>query len=185
MQKHLRTFFAIDIPPHIKKTIATAIKPWQKNHSWQKINWVKPKTFHITLCFLGKITPAQYQDFGPSVTTAIKAIDKFYLELTTLQPFPTAKNFQILSLKPQPITELTNLAHTIAQTVETCGIKTEKRSFKPHLTLGRIINPPNLSLLAASKFPAVSFETTKVKLFASMPNLTGSVYSPIAVYKLA
>lgn len=185
MQKHLRVFFAIDIPADKKKSIAKVIKPWQKNQAWQKINWAKPKNLHITLCFLGNISLTQYQYFGPSIATAIKSINKFHLELTTLHPFPTAKNFQILSIRPQPVAELANLALTITQTVEACGIKTEKRSFKPHLTLGRVITPPKLSLLAASTFPAISFEITKVKLFASTPKSTGSVYNTIAVYNLA
>jgi 2'-5' RNA ligase len=56
----LRVFLAIGIPLEIKKTIAAEIASLKKN-AGQAVRWVASENIHLTLKFLGEISPANME----------------------------------------------------------------------------------------------------------------------------
>ena len=186
MQKNIRTFIAIEIPKEIKATILTAIKPLHLHPALKNIKWTDPINWHITLCFLGNISQQQLQCINSEIKPAAKAFQSFNVKLTKIEPFPSAQKFNILSLKPQPIAILKNLATVITNNATTCDIQTEKRPFKPHLTLAQIKDQTKIcpQITNNIKLPAINFKVTTIKLFKSELKLTRSVYTVMATYKL-
>ncbi|MDR1057632.1 MAG: hypothetical protein LBL17_03640 [Coxiellaceae bacterium] len=69
----------------------------------------------------------------------------------------------------------------------TCGIETDKRQFKPHLTLGRLNNESKISTetFTQIKLPPMHFKVTEIKLFKSEMRGGGSIYTQIANYNFA
>ena len=108
------------------------------------------------------------------------------VELTALQPFPSAEKFRTLSLKTRPIAELTTLALTIKQNAELCDIQTENHAFIPYLTLGKINNQNNISLetLGQIKTSTVRFNANTIQLFKNELSNSESNHITIASYSL-
>lgn len=192
-----RAFFAIEIPEDIKKVIATIINPLKSNPILQQIKWVKPSNWHITLCFLGNISEEQKQCIDKKIKPIIESTNAFSIDLTKLEPFPSAEEFHSISLGPQTSITLTTLALTIEHNVAFCGIKTKNRPFRPHLTIGRIKNKntTKIQLFNNIKLPAMSFMVSAIKLFRSdtsksispsneRTTATESVYTGVAIYEL-
>jgi 2'-5' RNA ligase len=69
------------------------------------------------------------------------------------------------------------------------GFEREKRTFSPHLTIGRIRTPHNAARVAealiASGFESEVFIATEVILMRSDLKPTGSIYTPQAVLGLS
>lgn len=196
-----RAFFAIEIPDEIKKTIAAIINPLKTNLTLQQIKWVRLANWHITLCFLGNISEQQYQCIDQKIKTAIIAINNFRIELTKLGPFPSDKEFHVISLEPKTSVTLATLALTIEDNIRACGIQIKNRPFRPHLTIGRIKNKNATKTRTFSnifnniKLPPMSFNVTAIKLFRSdalkeksssneETTSTESVYTEVAAYEL-
>ncbi len=187
LKESCRAFFAIDLPPGVKKNIAL----WLRSHprllqqdNQRAIKWVKPENLHLTLCFLGKVTAAQYLLINERVKKVIKDVPAFPLTLTTLKLFPSARCPKVLALHLEEPAPLKMVARIISQEVAACGVLLEQREFKPHVTLGILRGKKSFHL---SEIPQdlifLSFKVTMVKLFKSEAKEGESVYTPVASYK--
>jgi RNA 2',3'-cyclic 3'-phosphodiesterase len=181
-----RAFIAIDIPENIRNTIFKAINPLHRHQEAKYVRWTKQENFHITLVFLGNITYQQFYEINKKIKKIVTQYHPFTLKLVTLEPFPTAEKFHSLILRPEPLIDLQKLALAVKIQVEGCGVPTDQRQFKPHLTLGRLSSQDKIlgETLSAIKLPSTHFKVTEIKLFKSEPQPEGSRYIPIATYHL-
>jgi len=182
-----RSFLAISIPDNIKNIICDqVVVPLYKHYATKLIKWTKKENLHITLVFLGNITDQQYQQLNKKIQENMSLFNSFTINLTTFEAFPSEKKFHAIILKPQPLTPIQNLANFLKKAAETCEIKTDNRSFKPHLTLGKVNDKDKIDFetFVKTKTSAMHFEVTEIKLFESVLDSSGSIYTPIATYKL-
>lgn len=175
MQKdHFRAFFAFDLPKSVKKTIASWKQP-------ATVKWMKPEKLHLTLCFLGNITSEQYLAIDERIRAALVSVRSFSIKLTDLKPFPSEKKPRVLALIPEPQESIKAIVHIIDQEVIASGVRLEKRPCKPHITLGYVGRRLNHKTIMSEN---MSFKVSAVKLFKSEAHPGGSVYTPVAIYKL-
>lgn len=182
-----RVFLAIDLPANIKKMVAKIILPLRKSKHLQTIKWTKIKNLHLTVCFLGDITNSQYQRINENLYTALKTIKPFDIQFIGLELFPSNKKPLAIILKPKPQTCLDKLEVLTKKEIASCEVATERRKFKPHVTIGRCKIPHKIaeSTCKKIKLPTIHFQVTALKLFQSTLQTGGSVYTPIATYSLA
>ncbi len=188
MQKDtFRAFFAIDLSRGAKKTIALwirALRAKGRLKEWQ-IKWVRPENLHLTLCFLGSITNEQYLDIDKKVREAISGLPQFSFKLTGLKLFPAVSKPRVLTLALEPLAAVKEAARIIGREVATFGVRLEKRAFKPHVTLGFISGlGDDETLRKITPLKCGVLKVTTIKLFKSDAHPGGSVYTPIAIYKL-
>jgi RNA 2',3'-cyclic 3'-phosphodiesterase len=186
MNNKFRAFFAIDLPEEAKKKIAQTIYELQQQKTLRNLQWVDPKKLHITLRFLGDITAEQFACFDNKINATLKSCDALQIEFTQLEIFPSPKQFHVLSITPHPVGPLTALSLIIDKEVINCGIPSENRPFKPHLTLARAngITRLDLKILTICELPHINFSANQVKLFKSESHPGGSIYTEIAAYNL-
>jgi 2'-5' RNA ligase len=65
------------------------------------------------------------------------------------------------------------------------GYQPERRPFSPHLTIGRLRVPGDVSRATAVEFESESFAIGRVVLFRSVLQPAGPVYSVLAEFPLA
>jgi 2'-5' RNA ligase len=65
------------------------------------------------------------------------------------------------------------------------GYQPERRPFSPHLTIGRLRMPDDVSKAAALPFQSESFTIDRVVLFRSVLGPAGPAYSVLAEFPLA
>jgi len=107
----------------------------------EKIRLVKKSNLHITLEFLGEVSEYDQQQLIDQANL-IKA-EPFEIKLSNVGWW---KKPGVLWVGPQHIPQaLTNLAESIKQIVEQQGLETDKRSYKPHVTIARKVKQVQLT----------------------------------------
>ncbi len=184
----MRTFIAIDLDEAIKKSLAAWIDELRPRA--KEVRWVSPAGMHLTLKFLGEISP----DFSPEVCRAVdRAVSRhpsFGLALKGTGVFPPGKKApRVLWAGVEPNPALDSLQLEIEESLAEIGLEKEKREFHPHLTVGRVKSPRGieelLSELEKSRHRSFGrMEVIKVTFFESLLKPSGAEYKSLAEFRL-
>lgn len=163
----LRLFFAVQLPAHIQSALDTLLGNLHQQPWADKIRWIAPPNLHITLRFIGECPAAKLSDLIETVSSAIKNITIFSLQLKTLDLFPGKRHPRVLIVAVQANPVLAQLAHTIESAVTSLELPAEKRVFVPHLSLGRIMQHVEFSELILPEFNSTQFDVNHFVLIQS------------------
>lgn len=103
---------------------------------------VSPHQMHLTLKFLGDISPEQVNDIASALNSISASFPPLNLSVVGLGAFPNTRRPRVLwaGIMPQEI--LVDLASRVDQSIVELGFAPEKRQFSPHMTLARFRFPP-------------------------------------------
>ena len=183
MPEKIRTFIAIELSEEIHKELGTLIE--QLRPIPGKINWVEPENVHLTLKFLGDITPEQIEQIKTVMNKAKPDFAPFVLSLAALGAFPKLNYPRVIWVGiKKGSAESIKLANIFEEALAKIGFPKEKRAFHPHLTLGRIklIEDRQAYRKIMEKIPQVPSVETQVEeitLFQSRLTPKGSIYTAI------
>jgi 2'-5' RNA ligase len=179
----IRAFIAVKMPA---ETMA-AITDVQDLLRSQRLNikWVRPQSIHLTLKFLGNISPEivpQISEVIAKVATGEQPID---LAAKGIGVFPTIRRPRVLWIGLSGETAaLLALQQKLEEALIPIGFAKEKRSFKAHLTIGRIKGRVDPKELMAAMEPFLDFKgpgffASGMTLYQSDLKPTGAVYTPL------
>ncbi len=159
----MRVFIAIELPAEIKNALSgiqeklkielltpssseiLALRartlPFRAkmNSGRESISWVKSQNLHLTLRFLGDISSEQLIQIKQLITEITKTASGFKIKLEALGVFPNAHAPRIVWIGTnRPPLELKQLAKQLETKLPVSGIPQEERSFRAHITIGRI-----------------------------------------------
>lgn len=134
----LRTFIATDIPPVIQKSIQEQVNILRNTLGDSSIRWVPVHNIHITLKFLGDVSPAKVDAIQRIIQTEADSHSTFDVHVKGLGSFPSLKRARVLFIGIQASAELDALQRGIESACGRVGFKSEMRPFSPHLTIGRV-----------------------------------------------
>lgn len=137
----MRLFLAVWISPELRQTLNDYLRVVSSTS--QGIRWVRPEQYHITLKFLGEQPLDVVERLGREIQKTTFDQHPFQLSFGTGGWFPERGEPRVLWMGfSEGTKELSALARTVGDVCgRVCAIEDEK-PFKPHLTLGRIKNPP-------------------------------------------
>ena len=133
----LRAFIAIEIPPEIKKAIATSIANLH-NGAGRAVRWVATENIHLTLKFLGEISPASVELLSQALQAECDQHAPFDITVSGLGCFPNSHRPRIIWIGLNIPPELNRLQHRLETATARMGYAIEDKPFSPHLTIGRI-----------------------------------------------
>lgn len=133
----LRAFIALEIPFEIREAIYNATAPLQK---WigSGVRWVPLENMHLTLKFLGDVSPANVEMLSQMLHAEASLFHCFDLRLSGLGSFPNLKRPRVIYIGIQAPAALEALHRGIESASRRLGYETEERGFSPHLTIGRV-----------------------------------------------
>ncbi len=134
----LRSFIAVEIPPEIQSAIARSIVPLQNALSKPLIRWVAPQNVHLTIKFLGDVSPDNLERLAEALRVEIASYEIFSMKIGELGAFPTPRRARIIWIGLDAPTALTTLIHGVEAVAAKQGYASEDRPFSPHLTIGRV-----------------------------------------------
>jgi 2'-5' RNA ligase len=175
----LRAFFALDLDAGARTAAAELARRLREGAGGEAVRWVRPEALHVTLRFLGNVAPARVAPLAERVGAEVAAVAPFELELGEAQLFPTPRRPRVVALALTPEAPLAALAAAVERGVVAAGCAAEERSFRAHLTLGRVAprgRPPATRGLRAQ----VRWPVREVVLFRSELSPSGSKYTPLA-----
>ena len=133
----LRTFIAIEIPNEIKKQIISQTVGLRQKAA-RSVRWGAPENIHITLKFLGEISPAQVDLLLPMLKSEAAKYAPFEMTVDELGAFPNVRRPRIIWLGLNAPSALMNLQQSLESAVTRLGHLPDQRPYSPHLTIGRV-----------------------------------------------
>lgn len=181
----MRLFIATELPASIMKTV-TDLRG-RLDPGGDCARWVRPGSIHLTLKFLGEVSP----DRTARIDQELRRIRRpaFKVSVSGVGFFPSEASPRVFWLgvfSPG----LEELAGDIETRMVELGFPSEKRAFAPHLTLARAptrrrIDRPlvrNARELAETDFG--TFLVERFCLFQSVLKSSGAVYTILRSYDL-
>jgi RNA 2',3'-cyclic 3'-phosphodiesterase len=127
----MRLFVALDIEPGIRERI-TGFRD-QLRPLAPSVRWVDPKTFHVTLQFLGETR--NLEEICVALNQVHRAPVTLFFRGAGFFPHPKAPRVFWVGIESDE--RLQHLAHTVAQVTQPLGFEPDAGTFTPHLTLAR------------------------------------------------
>ena len=190
--EQIRSFIAIELPEEVKaglRRIQTELK--LPGHTFVK--WVATESVHLTLKFLGNISPQKVTDITGVMEQASRGIGSFQLEVTEVGAFPNMRQPRVLwvGIKGE-IDKLVTWQQRIDNGLIPLGFAKETRAFTPHLTLARLregCSPGDRRDFGemVAKIPIdfnYKFNVNSLNLMKSQLLPGGAVYNRLAEVKL-
>ena len=177
----MRTFIAIQIPDIVKSELIQITDKLKSSRA--DLKWVKPEGIHLTLKFLGNIDEQKATEVKEVLNKVVKAEVPFEIRLEGLGAFPKPAFPRVIWAGVKEGAQNTiNLAKNLEEQLEKIGFEKERRSFYPHLTLGRLRSPQNKgklsNLLESTKFKSSSIiKVARLNLIQSTLTPTGAIYT--------
>ena len=185
----IRSFIAFELPAAV---ISRLDSVQQELKALQlKARWVRPQNIHLTLKFLGNIDPAAVEKIGQAMAEAAGDCAPIALTVDGIGFFPGLRRPRVLWVGLGGATGvLLDLQRNLAERLAAIGFAKDKRSFKAHLTLGRIrqaVDPNVLSRAVEdySDLESLKFTADRIILFKSDLKPSGAVYSHLKQAKLS
>ena len=182
-----RTFIAIEVKSgeRLRETI-TLLRSEMRDDT---IKWVDPGQMHITLAFLGDTGERMIGEVITMLDTDPAGMEEFSFAIHGLGIFRNLSDPRVIWAGIRSADEMGILHHKIRNGLYDLGIRTEERSFRPHLTLGRIKHLRNMQILATilDKFRDTPFQTAEVSeivFFESILKPSGPEYIRLSAAKL-
>jgi 2'-5' RNA ligase len=183
----IRAFVTVDLEPQTVQKIAAAIV--QLRPRIPGIRWLPPANFHLTLKFLGDIEEAKVAPIAAALERELYPFSCFTINAKGLGVFPDLKRPRILWVGLVG-GELNALASTAEKALVPFGFAAERRSFTPHLTIGRwrqFNGSPKELGDEIEKWRGHDFGRSNVHevlLFQSVLKPEGAVYRPLKTVAL-
>lgn len=180
----LRVFIAVEIPLSIRQAIYDQTESLRGGLGGI-VRWVPVENMHLTLKFIGDVSPANVEMITHMLANETKVCKPFSMEVGGLGSFPNAKRARVIWIGIQAPAALASLQRGIEAAATRLGYETEERPFSPHLTIGRVKQPISpadqqkvRAALEETRIGALgSAEVTAVHLFKSELKPGGAEYT--------
>lgn len=144
----------------------------------QRIRWVAPANYHVTLKFLGWVKPEVEPALRERIGAALAGAKKRRFQVAELGAFPRISSARVLWAGVEDGEGLAELAGAIEEATAELGFAREKRPFHAHVTLGRAKKVADLRpVLVDSEQTYSESPCDAVILYQSIMKSTGSEYS--------
>jgi 2'-5' RNA ligase len=135
----LRTFIAIELDEGLRHNLRRLQDGLREQVAPRSVRWVRPEGVHLTLKFLGDTPLDEIDGVQVALAQAASQVEPFTFYVSGLGCFPNSRRPRVVWVGIQePTGRLARLRDLIEDCVAPVGFPTERRSFHPHLTLGRV-----------------------------------------------
>ena len=183
----LRTFVCILIPNKQHATITRWIN--ERRIESQEIEWVEPKTMHITLKFCGENDIKTINNIKRHLAT-IKQTGNITLFIEGIGGFPNLTYPRIIwGAVNGDIDQLRKIQKNVDKATLKAGVESNKYPFLPHLTLGRIrtediLTKVALNAIKKNRLAVEPWIVNEIVLMSSTICHTRTVLTPIGLFKI-
>ena len=134
----IRAFIALPLPAEWTLALESVIDELRRAASGG-VRWVQPAGIHLTLKFLGSTEARLAPRIVAGLEEAMAGAPAPELSLSELGTFPNSRNPRVLWAGVSgDIDALADLQQRVETLAVGMGWATERRPFRPHLTIGRV-----------------------------------------------
>ncbi len=163
------------------------------------VRWTAQENLHLTLHFLGNISPALADRLVRHIPAALGARRTFDAPLRETALFPGIERPEALAVLTERIPALSGLISALRRAAHRSGLQVERRRFRGHITLGRLQKSREQKLRRNRRkqqdyttafmgingaAPAPALRVSKLVLFESQLRPEGPRYIPLESFSL-
>ena len=174
----IRSFISLDLPLSLRHELSGHSKLIAGQDKRQKIHWLPPENYHLTLVFLGEIESAILSGLQFALEQKLEAAESVPLTISAITPFPFSRP-RIAAALVEHTAELLRLQGDVANCVRKYGITSERRRFVPHVTLGRLKPRAGKTVDFQARNILLSGIADSVTLFQSVLNPDGAIHTAL------
>lgn len=184
----IRAFVAIPIPDPILRNMestSTRLKQLELD-----AKFTRSSAIHLTLRFLGDIDRHVVEEMKRALDRCVPRRKRFGLQIKGVGVFPNLKRPRIVWAGIGNQTELVRLQRDVEESAQLLGFESERRPFKPHLTLARLKSSRNMNELQrfleeeGEGLRLGSFEVEEIHLYQSILHPSGAEYCKLSTHVL-
>ncbi|PJF47166.1 MAG: RNA 2',3'-cyclic phosphodiesterase [Chloroflexi bacterium] len=184
-QPALRAFLALDFDDHARRFLTAHLRRLRDTPWAGHVRWVRADNLHLTLRFLGDITPAQADHYGDAFGQGLAQIPRptpWTLAVTSPRFFPHPAHPRLIACLVETDTTLNALTALAEACATAIGLTPETRPFRGHITLGRMRDtfPHNVHPLAEER--PVHLRPAQITLYKSQLDPRGAIYTPLRAF---
>jgi RNA 2',3'-cyclic 3'-phosphodiesterase len=183
---YMRTFISINLTDDIHQSISKMQNRLDSDAIG--IRWTRAENCHLTLKFLGAIQEEIIEPLSNALAKASLTIQPFTAELKGIGQFPSRNPLSVLWIGvDQGNQEMRDLEQSIRKPILESGIKFDKKTFSPHLTIGRGRRGQKAQLNDLDSYANLSVGTIEVDSFYLMKSVlqqSGPVYNVVKRFPL-
>jgi 2'-5' RNA ligase len=184
MSGAIRSFVAVSISDGARRQIAELLNNLRRGLG-ADVRWVRPELMHLTLVFLGEVS----EDFLDRVKVQLSQVagrhKAFDVQLNGLGAFPSSSRARVVWVgTDKGRSDVCALQKDLQTALSSVGHQPERRPFSPHLTIGRLRAPGDVSQAAATQFESELFTVDRLVLFRSVLGQGGPTYSRLLEFPL-
>ena len=190
----MRTFVAIEIPKPLKLNLDRSMEVLRSDLEDGFIRWVRHKSMHLTLKFLGEIEQEQVHTVQQVIDEVAETFSSLTLEIAGFGCFPNMRRPRVVWVGFKSAGgDLLRLQAEFEGRLENIGFERELRDYHPHLTLGRVrkgLSRADMELISGwaqnARIGMVGrFEVEAISLIQSVLHPDGAAYTHLHVGRLA
>lgn len=181
--RKVRCFIAVDMPPRVCSALGEVSSLLASQLTGGGVRWVKPSNIHLTLRFLGDTDPTVIENIISGLDRIASGCVPFKLSLRDLGCFPNSRRPRVIWVGLGGNTDrLAALYQALEHELQPLGWEPERRTFRPHLTLGRV---KDTRQVVAANLPwgetlmSDDLDVTAISLIRSDLKPTGAVYTTL------
>ncbi len=188
MSETVRTFIAIEMPPEVRDYLVRCQE--RLRGAGGKVRWVRTDLVHLTLVFLGDVAVERVDALEAAVRQAVAGFRPLSLCATGVGQFPPNGRPRVIWVGiDEPTGDLLRLQKAVADATARFAERIEKRSYRAHLTLGRVRGGSGLGELSAAVAEMADhqgppFEANEIVVMKSVLSRQGPTYSPLSCIAL-
>jgi len=175
----------IGVPVSSTKAIQK-VESWKNNSRMRlnKMSWVKPENWHITLYFLGDTPDEKVDVLRQVIEQSFSDVAAFSSKLEGVGVFPSRRDPNVLWLGLNSLQNIIPAHHKLGDLLRQNGFNFDQKPLKPHLTIARMKFLADKAIIdtlvndyGQTVFDAVSIN--KVVLFESLLTPQGPIYKAL------
>ncbi len=164
--RKMRVFWGVALSPNVRESLLAVSRKLEQLLIHQSIKWLTPDNYHLTVRFVGEVTPNWIDQCCSYLQEQLKDESTFEIIINTVQLFPQKRPHVIASMVKLD-EKLARIYHIIEKACQACGSLPEMRPYVPHITLARIKKmQPNLSFSLPNDFSSIQC-VDEITLFKS------------------
>ena len=179
----IRSFISLDLPLSLKHELSGHAKLIAGQDKRQKIRWLPPENYHLTLVFLGDVESVKISALQLALERKLESTKAVPLTISAITPFPFSRP-RIAAALVERTAEMLRLQSDVANCVRKCGITPERRRFVPHVTLGRLKPRAGKTINFQAMNILLSGFADSVTLFQSELTQDGAIHTALAEFPL-
>jgi RNA 2',3'-cyclic 3'-phosphodiesterase len=134
----LRSFIAVEIPAEIQSAISHTTASLKTALPKPMVRWVVPQNLHLTLKFLGDVSPSNLERLAEALGAETSKQAPFNISVSRIGAFPTSRRARVIWIGLDVPPALSALQRGVEAVAARLGYAPENRPFSAHLTIGRV-----------------------------------------------